>query len=322
MQIFRCPSCGERAYFHNLRCGSCGTDIAFDPGAQEMVTGVDMCDNRDKIGCNWQAEYVGGGLCRSCAMTEVVPDTLVQDNVALWSQAELAKRWVLANLARWHWFDEVDAGPKPRFHLMSEHTRRGDENVVMGHDMGLVTINVTEADPVEQVRRQQELGESYRTMIGHFRHELAHYLQVRLAETPGFLDEFRAMFGDETADYGAALGRHYDSGPPADWAERFVTPYASAHPHEDWAETVAHLLHLTDIVDSAAAVGLDDEGDTHPPGDAYAMKDAEALIARGADLGLAFNHVNRSMGLDDLYPFVLPAAVHEKLAFAHRHLNP
>jgi len=36
------------------------------------------------------------------------------------------------------------------------------------------------------------------------------------------------------------------------------------------------------------------------------------------ELGVAVNHVNRAMGLHDVYPFVLTAAVREKLAFAHR----
>lgn len=35
-------------------------------------------------------------------------------------------------------------------------------------------------------------------------------------------------------------------------------------------------------------------------------------------LAMAFNQINRSMGKGDLYPFVMPAPVREKLTFVHR----
>ncbi len=153
-------------------------------------------------------------------MTEVIPDTTTPQNVALWADAELAKRWVLANLARWGWFTSSDDGPRPVFRLLSEQTSAGETAVTMGHADGVVTINVIEADPAERVRRRVELGEPLRTMIGHFRHELGHFFFTRLAERPEFLEAFRAIFGDERADYAAALQRHYADGPPADWRHR------------------------------------------------------------------------------------------------------
>jgi hypothetical protein len=222
---------------------------------------------------------------------------------------------------RWGWLGAGDPGPRPRFHLLSETVRGGEAPVTMGHASGLVTINVTEADPAEIARRREDMGEPYRTMIGHFRHELAHYLFERLAADPAFADAFRARFGDERADYGEALNRHYAEGPPEGWVADHVTPYASAHPHEDWAETTAHLLHLTDMADSAEAAGLSMQGEPRAGWDAYAEPDPVRLVGLAAGLGLALNHVNRSMGLDDLYPFVLPDTVRDKLAFVHEHLS-
>ena len=312
MRVFSCPACHQTLFFENLRC-VCGAEVAFDPEAAAFVAAERTCANRVAIACNWVAAEPGSGavsrpapgseggaLCRSCAMTEVIPQTFQDDNQALWARAEAAKRWVLANLARWGWLAEGDAGPRPRFHLLSEVVRGGEAPVTMGHDSGLVTINVAEADPAEIVRRQAEMGEPYRTMIGHYRHELAHYLFERLVEDAAFAEAFRALFGDERADYGEALKRHYGDGPPAGWEERYVTSYASAHPHEDWAETVAHLLHLTDIVDTATAVNLVWPTDTQVPPDAYATTDTEALVHSAVDLGLALNQVNRAMGLADL----------------------
>ncbi|WP_373354039.1 putative zinc-binding metallopeptidase [Pseudoroseicyclus sp. CXY001] len=332
MQIFTCPACQAPLYFNNLTCG-CGADVAFDPEAQAMVLDADTCAHRADIGCNWVAE--DGPYCRSCVMTEVVPDLSLPDNLPLWSNTELAKRWMLANLGRWGWFSRADTGARPHFRLLSEETRTGETQVTMGHDAGEITINISEAGAATLAVRQEQMGELYRTMLGHMRHEIAHFLFERLAAGPSgeteFLPAFRALFGDEREDYAAALQQHYAAPQPAD--ETHITSYATSHPHEDWAETIAHILHLTDLADSAAAAGLSlRDGAALPqrrgmfrrkagagaPPDAYAEADTEALLTRAIDLSIAVNHVNRTMDLPDLYPFVLPQGLHDKLTFAHQ----
>ena len=319
MRVFSCPACAGALFFDNLTCG-CGARVAFDPEAARFALLDRPCTNRDAIGCNWTMA-ARDGLCRACAMTEVIPQTGTDDNAALWARAEAAKRWVLAGLARWGWLLDADPVPRPRFHLLSETVRSGEAPVVMGHAAGLVTINVTEAGAAEIARRREDLGEPFRTMIGHFRHELAHYLFERLAEDPGALAAIRARFGDERADYGEALRRHYAVGPPEGWIEAHVTPYAAAHPFEDWAETAAHLLHLTDLADSAEAAGLAMQGEPRPGWDAYAEADGARLVQLAAGLGMAFNHASRSVGLDDPYPFVLNQSVRDKLALVHALLS-
>lgn len=318
MRIFSCPSCGERLFFGNLAC-ACGSQVAFDPEADGYVPLGVPCANRGEIGCEWVAEQ--GGLCRSCAMTEVIPDAFHGENRWLWAEAEQAKRWVLANLARWGWFTGADAGPRPVFHLLAERTATGEVPVSMGHAAGVLTISVTEADPAVIVRRRVALGEPARTMIGHFRHELAHFFFERLARREAFTQAFRATFGDERADYAAALDAYYRGGPAPGWESRHVTAYASAHPHEDWAESLAHLLHLTDIADSFVAAGLGAPALPASDYDAYAEDDAERLITAAAGLGIALNHVNRAMGLSDLYPFVLAPQVRAKLGFVHARIR-
>ncbi|MDF2232813.1 putative zinc-binding metallopeptidase [Albimonas sp. CAU 1670] len=333
MRLFTCPACGGSLWFHNLSC-ACGVRVVYDPdaegGAGAFLT-LDLpaegeapaadppapCAHRERLGCNWRAE--GGEFCRACAMTETAPDPSLPEAMTQWAEAEAAKRWVLANLGRWRWWTPDDPGPGPRFRMLAEETRHGPVDVIMGHADGVVTINLAEADRAERARRREDLGEAFRTLNGHFRHELAHALQLRLSASQEFLDAFRALFGDEREDYGAALARHYEEGPPADWQDRHVSEYASAHAHEDWAESCAHLLHLTDIVDSFVSAGLSVPA-VAPGYDAYAERDAPALIDRGCELGLALNHVNRSMGLADLYPFVMPKPAREKLAFVHRWL--
>ncbi|MAK62730.1 MAG: hypothetical protein CMK09_17305 [Ponticaulis sp.] len=320
MHTYSCPSCHTTAYFRNLNCNNCGAELAFDPERNMFISGAAVCTNRSLISCNWIAEDEDG-YCRSCHMTDVVPDTFKDVNVKLWAEAETSKRWVLINLARWGWFTAADKGRRPKFHLLAESTSRGRDVVMMGHADGLITINVTEADPVVREQRRDDLDERLRTMTAHFRHEIAHFLFDRLKEDPTFHAGFRELFGDETQDYRTALDTYYDVGAPSNFHETYVTRYASAHPHEDWAETTAHMLHLTDILDSAAAFGLQCDGMPRRNYDAYKEPEGEALITQALELGLALNQVNRSMGLQDLYPFVISAIARKKLIFAHKSVS-
>ena len=311
MQIFACPACGEQVWFHNLTC-SCGAALSFDVAHQEMVTADAPCRHRDTLGCNWTSLH-HHGACLSCGMTRTHPDLEVPENRAHWSETEAAKRWVLDGLVRWGWFVPPDDGARPVFDMLAERTSAEEHPVMMGHADGQITINVNEADPALRAQRQAELGEAYRTMTGHMRHELAHFLFWRLSQDNVFLDAFRALFGDDRQDYAVALSAYYDKPPAPDPAH--ITRYAQAHPHEDWAETVAHLLHLTDLTDSAAAAGF------VTGGDAYRQGDTDVLLNRAVELAISMNHINRALGQPDVYPFVVTGLVREKLRFAHRWLR-
>lgn len=312
MQRFSCPACGTRAYFHNLTC-VCGQPLFFNPATGEMQNDGPGCRSRDRIFCNWLSDP--GGLCRSCAMSQVVPVLNVGNNIQLLDRAERAKRWVLANVSKWEWFSDADPGGRPRFLMLSEDVGDREAQITMGHLAGEITINVTEADELIRLQRQQELGEQYRSMVGHFRHELAHFFFDRLAVAPDFLPAFRDLFGDERADYGQALQDYYASDKAP--SPNYITPYASAHPHEDWAETVAHLLHLVDFTDSFVSAGLSMPG--VPDGFApYAEDDTARLLDIATRVAIAINDINRALDNSDLYPFVLTAPVREKIAFAHR----
>lgn len=312
MQRFSCPACGTAAYFHNLTC-VCGQPLFFDPEARVMLNQGEACANRPTISCNWIAD--GGQYCRSCAMSYVVPDLNVGDNLLMLARAESAKRWVLANLSCWQWFTNADVGRRPRFLMLSEYTSGRSEQIMMGHAAGEITINVTEADELIRLQRQRELGEQYRSMVGHFRHELAHFCFDRLSLSPEFLSEFRELFGDERQDYGTALLRHYEA--PLAPGEDYITPYSTAHPHEDWAETVAHLLHLVDFSDSFVSAGLAMRG--VPEGfTPYSEPDTNRLINVATEIAIAINDINRALDNSDLYPFVLTGPVRQKLSFAHR----
>jgi hypothetical protein len=311
MRVFLTPLGDGNLWFDNLATAD-GSPVAYDPLARAFRFEPPYCANRDVIGCNWIAP-AEGALCMACAMTALAPDPTIPNAVANWTRTEAAKRWVIDNLGQWHWFRPEDSGIRPAFHMLAE----GATPVFMGHADGVVTISVAEADPVLVTSRREALDEPYRTMFGHIRHELAHMLWWRLSLREDFLESFRALFGDERADYMEALERHYQDGPPPDWRLSYLTAYASTHPHEDWAETAAHLLHLTDIADSFVAAGLSAPDVPGPGWDAYAEPDPNRLIQVAGALTVGLNHVNRAMGHSDLYPFVLSAPARRKLAFVH-----
>ena len=311
MRTFTCDACDQLVFFANDTCLRCDAALGLRPSTRrlEVLGEADRrCGAHATIGCNWLVED-DDPQCRSCRLTRTWPPLDDPDALAATVEVEAAKRRVVHQL--------LDLGLPVEdltFDLLS--SRHGP--VTMGHLDGVVTIDVVESDDAWRVRERERLDEPYRTMLGHLRHESAHGLWHAMTGTGSRLERFRALFGDETTDYQAALDRHYGEGPPGDWPDRHVSAYASMHPMEDWAETVAHYLHIRDTLETAEAYGLRPAMPT-------------VLERTPADLGGAFapvldawlpmtyalNAVNRSMGKDDLYPFVLPPEVVRKLAYVH-----
>jgi len=50
-----------------------------------------------------------------------------------------------------------------------------DVSAMTGHASGQVTINAAEGNSVDREQMREDMNESYRTVIGHFRHEIGHY---------------------------------------------------------------------------------------------------------------------------------------------------
>lgn len=317
MRPLNCPVCARRVHFENSRCMGCGADFGFDPGSLTMRAlgpGVVACGNRHSAAlCNWLLEAGDPGpLCVSCRLTRTIPDLYTAGAGPRWAHVEQAKRRLVYALLRLG-LRSVATGLV--YDLLGDPQARagGPPSVVTGHAAGVITLNLEEADPGYRERTRQAMDESYRTVLGHLRHETGHFLFTTLvAPYPQRLEGFRALFGDERTDYGAALERHYARDPATVDAIRFVTPYAASHPHEDWAETVSHLLHMLEVVESATSLAVTDAGS----GDPYGEPDAAALVDRFVPVSAALNELNRAMGLPDAYPFVLTKPVVEKLDFA------
>jgi len=282
--------------------------------------------------CNWltdEEDEDGGPLCLSCRCTQVLPALERPGNLAAWNKIEVAKRRLMHGL--------LAAGlPIPRrpgdpegltFHFLEELPDAA-EPVLTGHDHGLITLSIAEADDAEREARRTRMHEPYRTLLGHFRHEIGHfYWDQLIAKDPERLEAFRALFGDERADYGQALQRHYQEGAPADWAQRHISAYATMHPWEDWAETWAHWMHITDALDTATHWGVRLQGDpvagpAVEPGtqldDLPAAADfRQVLVDQWLPLSRFLNSMGRSLGQGDAYPFVVAPPVLERLRFVH-----
>lgn len=347
-RAFRCQ-CGRPVFFRNSQCLACGTPLGYLPGAGAVVPlepagegglwrvfgagaaapAWRRCANLEASACNWMVDAGDANpLCRACRLNRVIPDLSISRNVVAWTRIELAKRRLVSQLLAFGL--PLKAKSEDEVHgLAFDFLAATPEapRVMTGHAEGVITLNIEEADDAMRERVRNELHEPYRTLLGHLRHEVGHYYWDRLVRDTPWLGPFRALFGDERADYAEALQRNYREGPPPDWPQRHVSAYASSHPWEDWAETWAHYLHMVDTVDTALSFGLDAddvEVNTEPwRAEVLETPDADFLsfVNAWVELTALLNEMSRSMGQPDFYPFILSAPAVRKLHFVHRVVN-
>jgi len=275
------------------------------------------CQNYATEGvCNWLVPAaVEGELCVACRLNNVVPDLSVPENRALWANVEAAKRRLVYTLSALKLpllskNDDPERGLAFDIKANTSQTR-----ILTGHADGLITLNLAEADAPTRERARAAMNERYRTLLGHFRHESGHYFWERLIRDGDRLSDFRALFGDETRDYAESLRTHYASDSNAAPNDAFISPYASAHPWEDWAETFAHYLHMLDTLDTAQDFGF--TGRLSPRANLPSVKNFDLMLEEWTELTVALNALNRSMGVPDAYPFAISPMVKQKLAFVH-----
>ncbi len=338
MQTFLCR-CQNRIFFENDRCTKCNAELGFFPKSMSLSALVEpdpegwfvgpsgerakKCERYGNA-CNWMVDEADGQpRCRACRLNQMEPteaafdqrpndggDTSLRDKSMT---MEAAKRRLLFTLYRLG-LDVVGKDQDPEHGLAFALTRHDPENpkkaAITGHADGLITLNLDEADPSLRERTRLRLGEHYRTVLGHFRHESGHYFWDVLVSDKPPLAEFRQLFGDETIDYGESLKKHYAEAAPFD-PNTHVTPYATMHPWEDFAETWAHYLHLVDTWETAQSFGV-------APVLAPASNAFEGKLAQWSELMIALNSLNRAMGQPDAYPFSIGSLVAKKLAFVER----
>jgi hypothetical protein len=146
---------------------------------------------------------------------------------------------------------------------------------------------------------------------------------------PQVLNQFRTIFGDERLNYADALQSYYKTGAPDNWQESFISKYATSHPWEDWAETWAHYLHIMDMLETAyffgvnmKPIGIKKRMKAKVTFDPYNEADFNLIINVCVPLSFAVNSINRSMGVPDVYPFVITKQVVKKMKFIHHLLLP
>ncbi|MFT9400549.1 putative zinc-binding metallopeptidase [Acetobacter sp.] len=349
MRIFTCQSCQQVVFFENTSCERCHHTLGYLPGLFSLTAleplnnglwrplertvrraEVAFCANHAHDVCNWlTAPNADGsaGFCLACRFNRTIPNLAIPDNLERWRKLEVAKHRLFYTLQRLKLpiktrqedpqnglaFDFLDDAPD------------GSAPVLTGHNSGIITIAVKEADDERRERMRVEMGEYYRTLLGHFRHEIGHYYWNILVRDGGRLEVCRAVFGDDRQDYQEALERYYAAPPPEGWRDQHVSVYATSHPWEDFAETWAHYLHIVSTLETAWAHGVTISPDfvdgptvwpqrqTNP----YTEASFDEIIQAWLPLTYAVNSLNRSMGLPDFYPFVLTQGVIDKLTYIH-----
>ncbi|WP_024604865.1 MULTISPECIES: zinc-binding metallopeptidase family protein [unclassified Pseudoalteromonas] len=375
MKTFKC-NCTDQLilFFESSHCLACGRTVGIDdefdqvePYEIDEQSGLfykaeapevfyKKCDNNAQYHvCNGMVNLdtfipvadKDEVLCFSCRFNETVPDLSIVEHIPLWKKMETAKRRALYTLKSLSLplnttIQEPESGLSFDFiadRNVSDHFVSpiiGQDVVFTGHDCGHITINLAEADDVARSQAKIAMGERYRTLLGHFRHELGHYYFDQLiANSPKKRALCKQYFGDDELDYQQALDTHYKQGAPANWHETFISEYATMHPYEDWAETWAHYMHIIDTLETAknfsitgSTTGnefeLDEADELRLPQSAYyfnSQTSIDAILDTWMEFSIILNSLNRSMGLADAYPFVLTQAVRTKLSFIHHAIH-
>ncbi|MBC8130732.1 MAG: putative zinc-binding peptidase [Rhizobiaceae bacterium] len=348
MKLFSCTSCSQVVFFENVVCERCNHALGFEPQSMEMValTSSDgiweaagsnggsggerwkYCANYDHGVCNWLVPgSASDTFCLACRHNLVVPDLSQPANAGLWQRMERAKRRLFYTLLALglplSTRNEMAEGLG--FAFLTDDAG-SDQHVMTGHDEGLITIALIEADDAEREKRRTAMGEPYRTLLGHFRHEVGHWYWDRLVRDGGITGTSRAVFGNDEVDYETSLQRHYANGPKPNWQDEYVSSYAGAHAWEDFAETWAHYFHIVDTLETGNAWGLSIQPHRDMSGflsadlslDVFANGTTiEQIASAWLPLSLSLNSFNRSLGQQDIYPFVLSEKVLRKLGFIH-----
>lgn len=351
MRKFTCH-CGNALYFENTACLRCSRTLGFahdslvltaiEPAGEGLWRALApetggrvfrLCSNYSQEDvCNWLVPSgEGNRLCFSCGLNNIIPNLAKPDNRRLWFKVEQAKRrllYTLLTLGLPVVGREADPEAGLVFNFMEDDEAVSSSGrVLTGHYRGSITINIREADESTSEKIKKRMNEKYRTVLGHFRHEIGHYYWDRLICGTKWIDGFRETFGDERADYRQALDRYYSGGRAPAWEKDFISAYATSHPWEDWCETFSHYLHMMDTLETAYDYGFAIHGETltHP---SEVLKDRtltsdsgrpsfDKILENMVSLSLVMNALNRSMGVADPYPFSLTGAVANKLRFVH-----
>ncbi len=341
MKIFECGNCSNPLFFENVRCERCKHYCGFSLSGLKMITFLSVdspmiregetihykyCKNQEFGVCNWliPAAYPDD-FCKACALNRTIPDLSDHENFKKWQMLEVAKHRLVYQLERLRLPLDSKIRNDRNGLCFDFVSRNHDATLMTGHAGGVVTILLSEADSVHREQMRTQLSEPYRTLIGHFRHEVGHYYwDLLLASDKWELDAFRKLFGDERLDYGKSLTEYYQNRAPVGWQQQYISEYATAHPWEDWAESWAHYLHIMDMAETAHFFGVTVKPQLSSgslrggiDADPYGVSTFEKIFDSWIPVSFIINSLNRSMGVPDAYPFVVSPPVVAKMKFIH-----
>jgi hypothetical protein len=335
MKIFECPNCNSPVFFENTTCQYCHTTLGYNSYLDifETPNNTDsnkriFCSNYNLGVCNWFINNnENSEFCLACSLNRVVPDRYHKDYFEKWQKLEIAKHRLVYQLLKLKL--PIKSKLKHEDGICFDFlSKNNSKKTLTGHADGVVTIILTEADSVHREQIRKQMDEPYRTLIGHFRHEIGHYYWTLLFNNSNIAN-YRNVFGDERLDYGKALENYYKNGASKHWNQNYISKYATSHSWEDWAETWAHYLHLMDTLETANSLGIN----FNPEKDyvkklvyssclnPYKTTNFKDVFNASVTLTSSVNSLNRSMGLPDIYPFIVPQNVVKKLTFIHELLN-
>lgn len=333
MKNYQC-SCGNTIYFENTYCVKCRRTLGLDITSDRLLTldkdspGIYFTADSHKVSLcrNYTDYHVCNGIshnnsqyCYSCLLNTTVPNLSYEENITKWKVLENAKRRLVRTLLQLNLPLQSNNGGAKKLSFQFLEDQQSNPNiaqefVLTGHKDGVITINLREADDASRELTRTIMRELYRTPLGHLRHESGHYYFDILVKNSAHIEQFRILFGDENTDYQLALSNYYSNGPNADTGNEYISHYAQAHPLEDWAECWAHYLHMIDLLETAATYDMLDIKDH--------FKNPNVFLSEWTRLTIILNELNRSIGLNDAYPFTHSHAITSKLNFIHSVVDP
>ena len=343
MKLFQCSNCNNPIYFENTSCEKCGNNLGYLNETEEMVSfkaenlpksptdkKLNYCANYNLDACNWLVpDSSETTYCEACDTNHMIPDLNYPENKLDWQKIEAAKHRLFYSLHKLKLPTKFTINGQLlnlTFDFLASDPNNPDA-VKTGHDNGLITLNIQEANAAHREFIKEQLHERYRTLLGHFRHEVGHfYWDALIKPNQDILNEFRSIFGDDTEDYGQALQNHYKNGAPANWRDSYISSYATMHAWEDWAESWAHYMHMMDMLETSYSFGIEIDPelkkvtslDVSCDFDPYEGADIEKIIKHYLPLTYVVNSLNRSMGHQDAYPFIVSEPVIKKFKFIHK----
>ena len=210
------------------------------------------------------ARRTGQGFCRACALNKTIPDLSIDGNRDRWTRVEAAKKRA----------DLFAAGVRPDGRAEARCGRRDRTGLRLPRRPGRdrTRRRACSHRPRQRADHAQRRGGRLRRAREAARRDgrgLPHAARPFSPRARSLLlgpaDPRRSgmaasasakLFGDERPDYDEALRRHYAEGAPPDWQARHISAYAATHPWEDWAETFAHYLHITDTLEMVHALNF------------------------------------------------------------------